>query len=391
VLQALLTAAVLVGGTVAVTSCGGGALAQGTSLPATPKAFFFDSSAELATDGQRGLWLVMAGYNRHGGDFGAKVFQEQSSGWKMLPSIPQGVSSDGQINIAIENAATTAKTFPCLAFSERSTRKPVITCWAGRSWQLQHFANLIPHSAQLVQLANVGRQLVALFETRPSPKATRFDVLRQSARGWEAAGSSIRMSGALAQLGKAASSSPDLTIGFETQGLTPSRYVLSLTGKHWAQQGPAFKGPGLGPLVSGPVTFAMSTYFPVIDAEAVPWSFSVFALHRGSTWHRAAAEPLSKGSGNAQGRIDFAGNTVWASWQQDKEAGGGRFRAQIYAAELNENGAKRRKIRLWQGTSIGPGNTQVVKFRGNLLALYMRSVPGSHGSLRTMVQILPGS
>jgi hypothetical protein len=115
----------------------------------------------------------------------------------------------------------------------------------------------------------------------------------------------------------------------------------------------------------------------VTQADSTPWSFSVQSARIGASDTKVSH--LSSGTGNAQGGLDLADGQVWATWQENDPLKDGRFRTRIYAAELSQTGRVKRKIRLWRGLSIGPGSMQVLSFRDETLALFMRGSSNGHG------------
>jgi hypothetical protein len=321
--------------------------------------------------------------------FQAKVFSKKAGAWRAVPAPPGHVSNGAPINIAVASVPGLSEPSPCLGFTEITTRQPIFTCrWDG-AWHQQPDP-VLAKGEQLVQLQSREGVLSALFEIRPTPRTSAFRVLQLTAEGWKEVGSPITGPAALAQLGdEVPGSNAPLTVGIETQTSSPSRFVLALEGGTWRRVGAAIKGPGIGPLLSGPAAAGRSILFPVVDTEEAPWSFAAHPVAPASS---KAAEPndLSNETGNAQGRLDSANGDVWATWQEDKELPSGDFKARIYAARLNSRGAVTREIPLWGGVSVGPGNTQVVEFRGHLLALYMPSGSRGDAGLQATVKPLSG-
>jgi hypothetical protein len=375
---------------VPVFACGLDEEARGDSPWMPPRAFADDSAAELATDGRDALWLLVTGYE--GRRFAAKVFLTEGGDWTEMPALAEEVGNDGPANIAVAKLAG-AEEVPCVGYSEAGGGKPLITCWVGGQWQRQPLPSSM-RNARLVQMSGSQGQLTALFQGNLPSGKTAFQVIRLGSSGWEAIGPRIKTPAALAQLG---SDSPDDSgsplIGVETQGSTPKRYVLALRGGDWVRLGPVFGGPGLGPLLGGPVTSGRSIFMPVNDAEQTPWTFSVLSIRAGLGATTAQPNDLSVDAGNAQGKIYEVGNdrAAWATWREDEPLRSGAFRTRIYAARLSARTQVIRKVRLWGGVSIGPGSTQVIEFRGRLLALYMPSASREDQGLRATVRTIPAS
>jgi len=370
-----------------VAACGVDAGARRDSALMPPRAFADDFAAELASDGRDSLWLLVTGYE--GGRFAAKVFQAEDGGWKELPAPAREVGNEGAVNIALARLSG-AEEAPCVSFGEADTGKPRITCWVDGEWQPQRLPSLV-RGARLVQVEYGVGYLTALFQGDLPSGRFVLQVMRLDASGWQAVGPRIKVPAALAHLGSEypeGSGSP--LIGIETQSGSPERYVVALRKQNWVRLGPTIGGPGLGPQLGGPVVSGRSILVPVNDAEKTPWSFSVLSFPAAPSAAAAQADVVSIDSGNAQGKIDEVGDSraAWATWREDDPLPSGAFRTKIYAASLGARGQIKRKLRLWNGISIGPGSTQVIEFRGQLLALYMPSTPNKGHGLRTMIRAI---
>jgi hypothetical protein len=374
---------------VAIAGCGtGGASAEdpstgGTVAFTSPVAFADDSFAELATDGEDALWLAVTGYDRNG-EFGLRVFRRQAPGWAALPTPPGEVSGDLPIGIVVRGAGEHST--PCLGYSVGPARRPVVVCLAEGGWRRLSLPS--PKGEQLFQIGAEDGRLTVLFLQQDGHRA-RYRLLREDGGRWMPS-PVVRAPSAVAQLAiepphSRAAGSP--VLGITTQGRHSKRYVVQLRDGAWRRLGPAVGDLAAGPMIGGPVVLSDRVLFPVNEADADPWAFSIHAAKVGSARDREAAR-LSSGAGNAQGRLDLAGGQAWATWQEDDPRRDGRFRASIYAAELGANGRTRRKVKLWRGISIGPGNTQVIEFQGRLLALFMPGAPDGKG-LRTALRTLP--
>jgi hypothetical protein len=360
-----------------LAGCGSddGASAAGSS--AGPDAFADESYAELATDGGESLWLAVSGYRRDG-DFGLRVFEREGSGWSELPMPPGEVSGDIPISLVV--ADDEGEAVPCLGYSVGRSWKPAVACLDEDEWQLKELPRL--RGGQLQQIGIEDGDLIALVAERRGIQ-TRYRLAREADEEWTLSPPATAPA-AVARLAiersQEAESSP--AIGIATQGRLSHHYVLELQGKKWRKLGADIDGVGTGPLVGGPVLLPKRVLYPVTEADAEPWTFSVQSAQIGSSAVKEV--PLSTGAGNAQGQLHLAGDRLWATWQEDDPRKDGRFRATIYAAELSPTGDVRRKIRLWRGLSIGPGSTQVVEFQGETLALYMRSSSNGRGLQATI-------
>lgn len=371
-LLAVLALVALLGG------CGGDNGASAAGSAAGPEAFADESFAELATDGSEALWMAVAGYER-GGTFGLRVFQRSGESWEAAVSPPGEVSSDVPISITIPDNSTN----PCLGYSVGPTRKPVVACLQDGEWNRQELPS-VPNG-QLVQLDSDSGGLLALVVEKGA-RAVRYRLLTQEEGEWKKEPPVLAPPGVarLAIESPAGSESP--AIGLATQGRVAQHLVFELKDGSWTKLRPSLEDVGTGPLVGGPVVLPRRIYYPVTEADSEPWRFSVQSARIGSA--DAKAVQLSSGAGNSQGRLDLAGDEIWATWQEDKPRKDGRFRARIFAAELGKSGEPRRRVKLWSGLSIGPGSTQVIEFQGDLLALYMRSGFDGRG-LRATVKRLP--
>jgi hypothetical protein len=344
--------------------------------PKLPSAFADTTSAELATDGEDRLWLLSTGYRKR--RFRLSIHRYGSDSWKRLKPPPQAPSGDGPVNVVWK--PKTIGPAPCLGFTEARRLTPIITCKGLDRWYPQAVDKLLSPKAKLIELAQIGGQLFALFQVRSSQGDVGVRVIKTSVGGghWEAAGRMLETGPALARLGGAGTPrAPRVELAVETQGRNPIRYVTELKDNRWVPPSKILKGPGLGPLLSGPVRIGETTLLPVVDAERSPWPFSVYSSTKATAWRTGGA--LSTGHGNAQGRIDFAAGAVWASWQEHREMQAGGFTAINWVAKMGPNGEPIEKRRLWSGRTVGPGSTQVIAFRGQVLALYMRG--GSSGRL----------
>jgi hypothetical protein len=378
----ILLAAFLI--VLSVVGCGGGDETIVGQPPSGPRAFADESYAELASDGKRGLWMAVAGYDRQR-DFGLRLFRKQGSGWAPLPPPSGRVSPDLPISIAMAGGKTGLK--PCLGYSNDPGRLPVVSCWARGHWARKPLPKA--ESAQLLQLAGNSGDLVALLLEQPSPRVADYRVLRFHSNRWSLEGPPVSAPTAVARLAvnlRPGRDSP--AIGVTTQTARAERYVLGLDGQRWRRVGPVLRGLGIGPMVGGPVITQTGALFPVTQADVVPWSFSAHALPVESSSGKSSGKRLSVGAGNAQGRLDVASDEIWATWQEDTPLRDGRFRVGIFAAQLKSDGSVKRRIELWRGISIGPGSTQVVDFQGRRLALYMPSSSNGRG-LQARVRTLP--
>jgi hypothetical protein len=352
--------------------------AAGRSSP-EPAGFADESWAELASDGGEDLWLAVAGYRRSG-DFGLRIFRRGAHDWEEAPVPPGKVSQDLPISIAVPGSAGA----PCLGYSAGSRPAPVVACLDAGNWRPLDLPPL--HGGQLVQIATHDGDLVALF-AKQEPGASRYWLLRNAGGAW----TSTPQFSAPAAIAQLASESPDETaanfpaIGVTTQGRSSQHFVAELRDGGWHRLQPALQGLGTGPFVGGPVLFGGRIFYPVNEADAEPWSFSVHTARIGST--EARPERLSADAGNAQGRLDLVGGRVWATWQEQDPRKGGGFQTGVFAAELTPKGRLRRKVRLWRGVSIGPGSIQIVEFQGRTLALYMRSSSNGRGLQETVTNL----
>jgi hypothetical protein len=365
-----------------LAGCGSDDGASAASSPAGPSAFADESYAELATDGEDGLWLAVAGYQRDG-DFGLRVFKRESSTWTPLPSLPGKVSGDIPISLVV--ADDNGEPTPCIGYSLMPRQEATVACFAEEKWELSDLPSF--RKGYLIQLGVEDGDLVALV-AQQNAKQSRYRLIREEEESWTAT-PPVSAPPAVARLGiespsAAAAQSP--VIGFATQGRNSRHYALELRGGKWRTLQPTVQGVGAGPLVGGPILLHDRVFYPVNEADAEPWTFSVQTARIGASTD-TRAERFSTGAGNAQGRLDLVGGRVWATWQEDDPLEDGRFRAAIYAAELTPDGQLQRKIRLWRGVSIGPGSTQVVEYEGKTLALYMRSSGNGRGLQATVKEL----
>jgi hypothetical protein len=338
--------------------------------PKTPRAFADTAYAQLASDGEQHLWLLSAGFRKR--QFRLALHERGPGSWRVVAAPPQTPSDAAPVNVA--SNPRTFEPQPCLGFTDAQTRVPLITCHSKHRWFPQQIRQLLPPRSQLVQLMTIHGRLLALFSARPRQGRSGFKVIQTTAGGghWESGGPLLRTGPALAQLGSGSQSrgGPWIELAVETQGPRPVRSVVAvMRDGRWHRLGPAVSGVGLGPLVSGPVRNGETIAMPVNDAGRSPWAFSSFSASRGGDWKRVR---LSGGFGNAQGRIDYAAGSAWASWQEDRETGSGGFEAINWVAELGADGEPLEARKLWQGRVVGPGNTQVVEADGQVQALYMR-------------------
>jgi hypothetical protein len=342
-----------------------------------PGAFPDESWAELASDGDDGLWLAVAGYERNG-DFGLRVFRRGAHVWEELPVPPGEVSQDLPIGIAVPAGSGGA---PGLGDSAGPRPAPLVACLDGGGWQPLDLPPLA--GGQLLQISTQDGDLVALVGEQ-GPNGSRYRLLRAAGGEW-AQTPPISAPPAIARLAiedPSATASAFPAIGFATQGHRSQHFVAELRDGGWRRLKPTLQGVGTGPLVGGPVLLDKRVLYPVNEADAEPWSFSVQTARIGSA--EARPERLSTGTGNAQGRVDLIGGRVWATWQEHDPLRDGGFRTAVFAAELTPKGQLRRKVRLWRGVSIGPGSIQVVEYQGRTLALYMRASSDGHGLQATV-------
>lgn len=362
-----------------VGGCGGDGGASASGLRSGPAAFADESYAELATDGEQALWMAVAGYTRDR-EFGLRVFESDGAGWAELPVPPGEVSSD--VPISFVDPGSGENQGPCLGYSVGFAAKPAVVCLVEDQWQVERLPRL--GRGQLVELGREGGDLLALA-TELRGRRGRYRVLRERDGRWILA-PPVLAPAAVARLAiqrERGSTSP--AFGLATQGRSAQHYVFELQGGDWRKLRPTVTAAGAGPLVGGPVVLPDRILYPVNEAGVEPWSFSVQSARIGSK--RARSVGVSSGAGNAQGRLDLAGGTVWATWQEDDPRADGRFQATIYAAEISPTGRVRDKIRLWRGISIGPGSTQVIEFQDRPVALYMRASDDGRG-LRAAVRTL---
>jgi hypothetical protein len=357
-----------------------GSSSASASLPKAPRAFADTTYAQLATDGEQRLWLLETGYR--GGHLRLALHEGGSGAWRPVKPPPQLPSDAAAVKVAAAPGTLTPQ--PCLAFTEAKTGHPVITCHGLRKWFPQSVGHLVAAGSRLVDLATIRGRLVALFVGRVSRRSSELQVIQTNPGGGhlERAGPPLRIGSVLAQLGDGTHErgDPQVEVAIESQRAKPTRYVMRLENHRWVRGGPVLRGPGLGPLVSGSVRVGPTTYMPVIDAEVEPWTFSVYSSSGGSRW---IPGPPTKGFGDAQGRLDFAAGAIWASWQEDRELKAGGFEAVNRVARLGTGGERLDEQKLWQGRVVGPGNTQVLAFRDQLLTLFMRG--GQNGKLVTSV------
>jgi hypothetical protein len=372
VLSLLLVALVAVG-----AGCGAeDGSAAGRSSPG-PAAFPDESWAELASDGEDGLWLAVAGYTRSG-VLGLRVFEKAGLGWEKLPTPPGRVSGDLPLSIAVSGEPEGA---PCLGYSVGSRPAPIVVCLDGENWKPRDPPSL--GGGHLIQIEAHNGDLVALFD-KQGPRGASYQLRRNTGDQWLSA-PPISAPPAIAQIaieGPEESAAEFPRVGFATQAGKSQHFVTELQGGGWRELQPALHGLGTGPLLSGPVLLGDRILYPVNQADTEPWSFSVLTARIGSA--RADPERLSTGRGNAQGRLDLAGSRVWATWQEHDPLKTGGFQTGIFAAEMTPKGKLRRKVRLWRGVSIGPGSTQVIEFEGRTLALYMRGSASGRGLQATV-------
>jgi hypothetical protein len=381
-----------------VASCGSGASTSASSLgeATTPGAFRDDLSAELASNGSR-LWLAVNGHvKRHDrGPIVVKVFRQAADqAWHTL-SQPDW-SSDGSRPLSLAAAPSdTAHAFvgPCIGYSSPKGQ-PIVACRTNRgTWRrVLRAADVDDKAGGLLRIQLVRGRLVALFQHQGGAGSVA-SLYEFGPSGWRRRGESVHTEAALLGLGEGVSSpTTRFDLGIESQTTPPARTVQSFDGSDWAQSGPALKQPGLGPLLSGPVRTPAALFVPVVDADKSPWEFSVYSLTSGGTWQRVSGAPLSGGSGNAQGGIDYAAGSPWATWQENRLKNSGSFATKIFAREITPSGSGTGpKLELWHGDSIGPGDTQVVEVDGNLFALYMRANPSNRRGLQATVRsIEPG-
>jgi hypothetical protein len=365
-----------------LSGCGTGRAAPVPS-PAVPRAFADDSFAELATDGSDALWLAVSGYRRDG-RFGLRVYRGEGAGWAALPIPPGEVSGDLPISIAVREKDEHAT--PCIGYSLGAAQRPAVACLAAGRWRRLDLPSL--GGSQLFQVADEDGKLTALFLERAGQQ-TRYRLLSEGEDGWRLS-PPLPASPATAQLaieGPRGQATGRPSLGVTTQGRRTRRYVVELRNGAWRRIGPTVADAELGPTVGGPVVLSGRVLYPVNEAASEPWSFSIEAAEVGGGEVREAAR-LSTGAGNAQGRLDLAGGQLWATWQEDDPRRDGRFDAGLYAARLSPRGETLRKVKLWQGISIGPGSTQVDAIRGRLQALFMPASRNGKG-LRTALRVLP--
>jgi hypothetical protein len=317
--------------------------------------------------------MAVSGYQRDG-DFGLRVFQREGSEWDELPEPPGEVSGDVPISIVVANDDDPA---PCLGYSVGDERKPVIACLARDEWQRRDLPKL--GGGLLQQIGTEDGDLVALV-TEQYGRQARYRLLHETGERWAFTPPAMTPA-AVARLPiEASSGAPSIAVA--TQGRLSQHYVLDLRGGDWRKLSPSPEGLAAGPLVGGPVVLADRVLYPVNEADEEPWTFSVKSARIGSSALKDVR--LSTGAGNAQGRLHLVGGRLWATWQEDAPRKDGRFRASIYAAELKPSGKVRRKVKLWQGLSIGPGSTQVIEFQRETLALFMRSSSNGRGLQATI-------
>lgn len=287
---------------------------------------------------------------------------------------PGKVSGDLPISVVVPEGKDGS---PCLGYSVGSHWKPVVACLRGETWQRVKMP--FRGNRELLQLGSVGGDLVALTIEGGS-RHNNYRLFRQSADGWRSAPRLFAPS-ALARLGVEApdTRSAELpTVGVTTTGIRSKRYSVELRNGNWRKLGAPVEGVGAGPAIGGPVIFPGRVLYPVNEANAEPWSFSIYMGRKGSAKARKVTR-LSAGDGNAQGQLNVAGGNVWATWQEQHLRKDGRFRTAIYAARLDATGKVRRKVRLWRGVSIGPGSTQVLEFEGKIMALFLRGSTKGRG------------
>jgi len=343
-----------------------------------PGAFPDESWAELASDGDDDLWLAVAGYQRNG-DFGLRVFRRGASDWEELPVPPGQVSQDLPMSIAVPVGIGDG---PCVGYSTGLRPSPVVACFREGAWESLG----IPAKGQLLQIGAQDGELVAMIGEQRA-RTSRYRLLRNAGEGWTST-PPVSAPPAVARLAIESPQGPEANfpgIGFATQGRLSQHFVTELRDGRWRRLEPTLQDIATGPLVGGPVLLDKRVLYPVTEADVEPWSFSVQTARIGS--NDARPEQLSTGAGNAQGRLDLAGDQVWATWQEHRPRKKGGFRAAVFAAELTPQGQLDRKVRLWQGVSIGPGSIQVVEFQGRTLALYMRATNDGRGLRATVENI----
>jgi hypothetical protein len=329
--------------------------------------------------------MAIAGFDRRD-DFGVRLFQKDGA-WRSFPAPPQKPSGDSPTSIAVAKLDG-SNPEPCLGYAAKVSGKPVVTCWVEGTWNDHPARDL--RDASLLQIASdPSGGLLALFLDHPTSEEATYRLLRLSADGWADEGPPVAAPSTVARLGiNAYGANGQPTIGVTTQATQATRYVLRLVDGRWQKAGPSIHGAGMGPMVGGPVITKGGTLFPVTEATATPWAFSVQPARFESRGPLPEATELSVGDGHAQGRLDSVGRDVWATWQEDEPLRSGGFQVGIFAAKLHGDGSIDEKVVLWRGKSIGPGSTQIVKFHGREFVLYMPSSANGKG-LRTVVRPLP--
>lgn len=376
------TCAVLV--IIGITGCGSSGEADPASPPTVAGAFSDAAFAEIATDGKSTMWLALAGYNQKQ-DFGARVFRSTGGNWRDAGSPGPEVSDGEPISIALAPGGTE----PCLGFTDAHTQHPVVSCLTSSGWRSKSLPSEL-RWAKLLQLKNLGGDLVGLFAISESRRAEKLRLYRLGPQTMTPVGPAVSAPPeTLAQL--ASTSEPDggIHLGLEVQGRHVSRYMVSLRNGRWKRQDIALRDVGMGPLVSGPAIDGKTALFPVNDAESTPWTFTAAPVSEARSDQQERSRPLSSAGGNAQGRLDALPGGAWASWQQDAPLPNGNFRVSIYAARLDERGAPLRKVSLWHGVSVGPGSTQIVEFHGEPVALFMPARSDRDQSLTVETDHLP--
>lgn len=369
----------------AVGACGE---SRAASRPDGPTgAFRYAMSARAAGDAQR-LWIHVTGRDRADEERLVPLLFERgrSGGWRRLPRPPVRLDVNGGVSVAAVGGRL------CAAYS-RLTGSTVL-CFDGERWR-RLGGERGPVATKLVaQLAEDDGRLVALAQGECKRRACAGRTLsiayRWDGAAWRQLGDAIGSSAGIAQLG-APEPGQALEMSItETGNVSGSpRTVYRLADGRWKRFGPPLGGHTIGPSVSGPQQIADTTWLAVNEANRDPWRFSVFSRNGADgRWQQYSGRPLNVGRGHAQGAIADVGETLWASWSEERpQRGRFPFSEHLYAVPLDPAGsASPRPIELRSGRSIGPPDLQVVCGAGRTWSVYQATT--SWGGYDTRVREL---
>jgi hypothetical protein len=352
------------------------ALRNGPGQVSTPRAFQSDLEAAL-TEASNQLWLFVSGST---GDRGApirlKAFQGAGPGWEEAPLVARSVGTDSGV------FASSFGGKPCVAY-EKSQGLARLVCLRNGKWRIAIPPSLVEGAGYPVDLERTdddrlrillqqGRDFT-IVELNPAMSPQKFELTLPPAN----------VAFVQSEGGRG------LAVAVQESN-SSKRYLLERIDGSWVPKGPVFLEEGDGPFVSGAVELAETTLFPINDASSFPWTFSARVRRSGEPWRMAMPNPISRGSGNAQGAIMLAGHTGWAAWQENDLAPGGLFRSKVLVAPYDDDRDRfSPPVEIWSGLSIGPGDLQLASVKGSTSVLFMRSA-GSKPALRAAVRRLSG-